>query len=394
MYRLESTSARYGQGNGTEVASTHIVSHQHPWDLSPREAVALQSTLAQHVIRRGDLDESRVRTVAGADVAFDKPNGRAVGAVVLLAYPSLDELERVIVESPVTFPYVPGLLSFRETPVLLGAFERLRDTPDLLMVDGHGYAHPRRFGFACHLGLLLDLPTIGVAKSRLVGEQGTVAGPRGARADLTHEGEVIGSMVRTRQGVRSMYVSIGHRLSLAAAERWALACARGYRVPEPTRRADRVAGEAKRRMLDLTLRMVIEQRAGERGRWEWVAADDAVVFCNDLVPMPTHYGCSIDIINPADGQELDVMLLEDTDRARNEKLSVRVVDVLERSDGDHKLLALPVDAEPYAPATQRRLARARDDCWRFYTEIERPITHWGGEDRALEIIEACRGGAT
>src|SRR5205823_8962449 len=123
---------------------------------------------------------------------------------------------------------------------------------DLLMVDGHGYAHPRRFGFASHLGLLLGIPTIGVAKSRLIGEAGTVAGPRGSRADLVDGGEVIGSMLRTRQGVRSIYVSIGHRISLASAVRWAIACATKYRVPEPTRLADRVAGEAKRRMLDLT----------------------------------------------------------------------------------------------------------------------------------------------
>ena len=369
------------------------INHLHPWDLSPKEAIALQATLAARVIREGDLDERAVRRIAGADVAFDKLNGRAVGAVVLLAYPSLDEVDRVVIETPVTFPYVPGLLSFRETPVLLGAFERLPETPDLLMVDGHGYAHPRRFGFACHLGLLLDLPAIGVAKSRLIGEQGTVAGPRGSRADLTHEGDVIGLMLRTRQGVRSVYVSVGHRISLAAAERWALNCARGYRVPEPTRRADRIAGEAKRRMLELTLPIVIEQRAGEHGRWEWVAADDTVVFRHDLPPMPTHYGCSIDLMSAGDGELLDVMLLDDLDRARNEKLNVRVVDVLERSDGDHKLLALPIDAEPYASSTQCGIAEARERIWGFYTALERPITHWGGADRALDIIRESRSHA-
>ncbi|HLB24562.1 MAG TPA: endonuclease V, partial [Dehalococcoidia bacterium] len=170
----------------------------HPWDLSPSEAVALQRELAARVVRRGSPSERNVKLIAGADCAFDKPNGRAVGAVAVLAWPSLEVVEQVTVEMPVTFPYVPGLLSFRETPVLLAAFERLRSAPDLLMVDGHGYAHPRRFGFACHLGLLLDIPAIGVAKSRLLGEQGTVAGPRGSRADLTHEGEIIGSMLRTR----------------------------------------------------------------------------------------------------------------------------------------------------------------------------------------------------
>jgi deoxyribonuclease V len=238
----------------------------HPWDLSPKEAVRLQHELASRVIREGDLPEEAVRLIAGADVAFDKPHGRAVGAITVVAYPSLEPVERVTVEVPVTFPYVPGLLSFRETPVVLEAFERLTTRPDLLMVDGHGLAHPRRFGYACHLGLLLDLPTIGVAKSRLIGAAGTVAGPRGSRADLMDGGEVIGSVLRTRQGVRSVYVSVGHSIGLAAAERWVLACTAGYRLPEPTRLADRLAAEAKRRMLSATLEILVEQRAGEHGR--------------------------------------------------------------------------------------------------------------------------------
>jgi deoxyribonuclease V len=362
----------------------------HAWDVSPKEAMALQARLASQIVREGDLPEDAVRVIAGADVAFDKPNGRAAGAIVLLRCPSLDEVERVVVEAPVTFPYVPGLLSFRETPVLLGAFERLRQEPHLLMVDGHGYAHPRRFGFACHLGLLLDLPTIGVAKSRLIGAHGTVDGPCGSRADLTDAGEVIGSVLRTRQGVRSIYVSVGHRIGLAAAERWALACARGFRVPQPTRLADRIASEAKRRMLELTLPIVIEQRAGEPGRWEWIPEDDAVVFRHNLVPMPTHYGCSVEFMNPSDNELLDVMLLDDGDRSRNEKVMVRVVDVLERDDGDHKLLALPVDVEPHAAQSQRRLAAAREPIRRWYVEMEKPVTRWGGEDRALEILRLCR----
>jgi deoxyribonuclease V len=312
---------------------------------------------------------------------------------VLLAYPSLDEVERITVETPVRFPYVPGLLSFRETPVLIAAFEHLPEKPDLLLVDGHGFAHPRRFGFACHIGLLLDTPTVGVAKSRLIGAHGSLAPPRGSRADLTDAGDVVGSLVRTRGGVRPVYVSIGHRIALSAAERWVVACARGYRVPEPTRLADRIAGQAKRRMLELTLPIVIEQRAGERGRWEWIAAEDDVVFRHDLPAMPMHYGCSIDLISPGDGEFLDVMLVDERDGAvpaRNAKLAVRVVDVLERSDGDHKLLALPLDCEPYAAATARRIAAARERIWRFYTELERPITRWGGEDRALEIIRGCK----
>ena len=362
----------------------------HPWDLTPTEAIALQRELAGRVVREGVPAERDVRLIAGADVAFDKPNGRGVGAVVVLAWPSLETVEEVTVEVPVTFPYVPGLLSFRETPVLLDAFSKVTSRPDLLMVDGHGYAHPRRFGFACHVGLLLDIPTIGVAKSRLIGEQGTVAGPRGSRADLTRDGEVIGSMLRTRQGVRSIYVSIGHRISLAAAEAWALRCATAFRVPEPTRRADRLAGIAKRRMIDATLEIVVEQRAGEAGRWEWEAERDEVVFRHELEPMPEHYGCSVDVINPADGELLDVILVDDRPYERGQRTLVRVVDVLRRADGDDKLLAVPIDR---VWPSARRLQRAREAVWAWSVAIEKPVLRWCGEDDALDVIRSCREGA-
>jgi deoxyribonuclease V len=361
----------------------------HPWDLSPREAAMLQRELAARVRRSGDVREGEVRLIAGSDVAFDKPNGRAVGAVVVLAWPSLEVAEQVTVETPVTFPYVPGLLSFREAPALIPAFERLRLKPDLLMVDGHGYAHPRRFGFACHLGLLLDIPTIGVAKSRLTGVAGTVAGPRGARADVTDDGEVLGSMLRTRQGVRSIYLSVGHRISLAAAERWALACSTRYRVPEPTRLADRRAGDVKRRMLSATIEIVIEQRSGEPGRWEWIAADREVVYQHgDTPPMPAHYGCSTTMINPADNELLDVMLI-DARRVpeRGEHVAARVIDVLERADGDHKLLAVPVDTP--LPLAEGVLGAERDRIWRWCVAIDKPAIGWGGEDAALALIRAC-----
>jgi inorganic pyrophosphatase len=285
---------------------------------------------------------------------------------------------------------VPGLLSFRETPALAGAFESLSTAPDLLMADGHGYAHPRRFGFACHLGLLLDVPTIGVAKSRLIGAHGTVGEAVGSRADLVDHEEVIGSLLRTRERVRPIFVSIGHRIELQAAERWAVACARGYRVPAPTRLADRLSRIAKQRMLDLTLPIVIEQRAGEHGRWEWVADDDDVVFRHELPPMPVHYGCSIDLLNKADAELLDVMLVDDREYARGAKLEVRVIDVLERADGDHKMLALPLDHEPYAAGTGRRIAEERERIWRWYVETGKPVLRWGGEEAALELINQCR----
>lgn len=366
------------------------IQHLHPWDLSPVEAVALQRALAARVLCEGNPHDDDVRLIAGSDVAFDKPNGRGVGVVVVLARPSLEVVEQVVVEEPVRFPYVPGLLSFRETPVLLAAFERLDHTPDLLMVDGHGRAHPRRFGFASHLGLLLDSPTIGVAKSRLIGEQGTVDGPPGSRADLTHGGEVIGSMLRTRQGVRSVYVSVGHKIGLAAAERWTMACVRGYRVPEPTRLADRAADVAKRRMLALTLDVVIEQRAGEAGRWEWVSEDREVVFRHELEPMVTHYGCSVDLINPADNELLDVMVVDHRERQRGEHITVRVVDVLERADGDHKLLALPAGEASTEAMASPLLDETRARIWRWYVEHEKPLVRWGGEQAALDVIDACR----
>jgi inorganic pyrophosphatase len=257
------------------------------------------------------------------------------------------------------------------------------------MIDGHGYAHPRRFGFACHIGLILDIPTIGVAKSRLIGEQGTVAGPRGSRADLTHDGEVIGSMLRTRQGVRSIYVSVGHKIGLAAAERRVLACARGYRVPEPTRLADKLSREAKGRMLDATLEIVIEQRAGEEGRWEWEQERDEVVFRHELEPMPHHYGCSVDIMNPADGELLDVILLDDREYDRGQRTTARVIDILRRRDGDDKLLAVAVDR---GWPGEVRIQRAREEIWAWFERHEKPITHWGGEEDALRAIAACREG--
>ena len=359
----------------------------HAWDVSPREAMRLQRELAPRVVRDGEPRAEDVGLIAGCDVAFDRPNRRGAGAVVVCAYPSLEVVEEATVEAPVRFPYVPGLLSFRETPVLLEAFARLRASPDLVMVDGHGYAHPRRFGYACHLGLLLDVPTMGVAKSRLVGAHGTLGEARGSRTDLVDADEVVGALLRTRERVRPIYVSVGHRLSLAAAERWALACATRYRLPEPARLADALSRITKRRMLEGTLEMIVEQRAGEQGRWEWVAEDDAVVFRHDLDPMPAHYGCSVELLNPADGEWLDVMLVDPEERERGERLAVRVLDVLERADGDDKLLAVAADATPPP------LDGVRERIWRWYVAQEKPVTRWGGEEAALALMRACRDGA-
>ncbi|HEY8491005.1 MAG TPA: deoxyribonuclease V [Dehalococcoidia bacterium] len=211
----------------------------HPWNVSPEEAIRIQRRLASQVISRGEPEG--VELVAGVDISVDRA-GRGRGAVVVLSYPELRLVERVVEEREVPFPYVPGLLSFREAPVLLPALERLRHRPDLLLVDGQGLAHPRRFGIACHLGLLLDLPAIGCGKSRLVGEYREPGPAVGDRAPLVDRGQVVGQVVRTRAGVKPVFVSPGHRIGLEEAVAWVLRCARGYRLPEPTRLADAVAG--------------------------------------------------------------------------------------------------------------------------------------------------------
>jgi deoxyribonuclease V len=214
---------------------------QHDWAVTPREAVARQRELAPQIVDFGA--PSHVRLVAGVDVAVGGRFGRTPGrgAVVVLECPSLEPLEQSVIEKEVQFPYVPGLLSFREIPVLLPAFAQMKAVPDLLMVDGQGRAHPRRMGLASHLGLLLDLPTIGCAKSKLIGEFRDLGVKRGSVASLTDQGEVIGAAVRTKDGVNPIYVSVGHRIGLDEAIDWTLRLSRGYRLPEPTRLAHQAA---------------------------------------------------------------------------------------------------------------------------------------------------------
>ncbi len=210
----------------------------HPWDVSPAEAMRIQRELAARVVAQGG--PSQVRYVAGADLAFVERD-RARAAVVLLSYPELEVVAQVVEEAAVTFPYIPGLLAFREVPALAGAFARLEPSPDLVVVDGHGLSHPRRFGIACHLGLLLEVPTIGCAKSRLVGEHEPVPEEAGSTRELRDGGQVIGMVVRTRAGVSPVYVSAGHRIGLEEAVRWVLRLCRSHRLPEPTRLADQLS---------------------------------------------------------------------------------------------------------------------------------------------------------
>jgi deoxyribonuclease V len=212
----------------------------HPWDVSTAEAVEIQRKLAPRVVREGIPTD--VRRIAGVDISVRRGSADGRGAVVVLRYPEMEVEEQVVVEARVAFPYVPGLLSFREIPVLLEAFRQVKEKPDLVLVDGQGLAHPRRFGIACHLGLLLDLPAVGCAKSRLCGEHRPPAMEAGSSVPLTDGDEVIGAVLRTRNGVSPVYVSIGHRIALDEAVAWVLRCCRGYRIPEPTRLAHMAAG--------------------------------------------------------------------------------------------------------------------------------------------------------
>ena len=209
----------------------------HRWDITPEEARHIQNELRDQVIREDRFGE--IGRVAGVDLGFREGVARA--SVVVLSFPELQPVDGVIAESQVQFPYIPGLLSFRETPPLLKAFDQLDTEPDLIIADGQGIAHPRRFGIASHLGLILDKPTIGCAKSRLCGKYSVPLGGAGSVAHLYDGEEIIGSAVRTRAKVKEVYVSIGHRVSLETATHLTLACCRKYRLPETTRYAHHTA---------------------------------------------------------------------------------------------------------------------------------------------------------
>ena len=212
----------------------------HRWDIGIQEAKEVQQGLASRVSTVDSL--ASPRHVAGIDISGADEKGVAKGAAVLVSFPGLNVLEVSVVEDEVSFPYVPGLLSFRESPLVLKALEGLSIEPDLIMVDGQGMAHPRRFGIACHVGLLLDLPTIGCAKSRLFGIHADPGNEVGDFSELYNGDDVIGIALRTKAKTNPIYVSVGHRVSLDSARRWILECGGGYRVPEPTRYAHLAAG--------------------------------------------------------------------------------------------------------------------------------------------------------
>ncbi len=232
---------------------------RHRWRLTPAQAIALQSRMrARLTIRDGPRTP---RLIAGADVAYSKEHNRCFAAVVLIDVPSLQIVEQVTAESKLVFPYVPGLLTFREGPALLAAFARLKRRPDLIMFDGQGLAHPRRFGLASHLGYLLGIPSIGCAKSILVGEHRLLGQAAGSSAWMVDRGERVGAAVRTRDGVCPIYVSPGDGVGFRQAIRLALMATGKCRIPEPTRQADILVGRFKREWL-------ARRKSDKRGRSE------------------------------------------------------------------------------------------------------------------------------
>jgi deoxyribonuclease V len=216
------------------------VVRRHEWQVGTRRAMEIQAEMAAEVSRNWDVSSPRL--VAGVDISVNRWAKTGTAAVVVLSHPELEVVEIRTVTDKIGFPYVPGLLSFREAPLILKACESLTTVPGLLMVDGQGIAHPRRLGLASHLGLCLDIPSIGCAKSRLCGEHAEPGNEPGDYAELTDKDEIIGAVLRTRAGVKPLYISVGHKIDLATAISRVLACCRGYRLPEPTRLAHQAAG--------------------------------------------------------------------------------------------------------------------------------------------------------
>jgi deoxyribonuclease V len=216
------------------------VNNLHSWQVSSSQALDIQLRLASQVCRSNEMASPRF--IAGVDISVNRAQGTATGAVVVLNYPELRVVETKVVAGKLAFPYVPGLLSFREAPLTLAACERLGVIPDLILVDGQGIAHPRRMGLASHLGLFLNTPTIGCAKSRLCGSHQTPGWKPGSYAEVVDGEETIGAALRTKLGTKPVYVSIGHKVDLQTAIDWVMKCCRGYRIPEPTRLAHLAAG--------------------------------------------------------------------------------------------------------------------------------------------------------
>ena len=216
-----------------------ITNQIHRWDLAPTEAVKLQKALCSRLILEDRFGETR--SVAGVDVGFENNGSITRAAVSVLRFPSLEPIESALFRCKTTFPYIPGLLSFREIPAILQALSQLQHRPDMLLCDGQGYAHPRRLGIACHLGLLTDIPSIGVAKSRLIGQHAEPPNRKGAWSPLIDKEETIGAVLRTRVNVKPLYISPGHMIGLESSIDMVMACITRFRLPETTRASHKLA---------------------------------------------------------------------------------------------------------------------------------------------------------
>jgi deoxyribonuclease V len=212
----------------------------HAWPSTLEEAIVIQEKLRDRVITEDRLEEP-IQYVAGVDMGFEADGTISRAAVAVLSFPDLQVIETSLAHRPTTFPYVPGFLSFREIPAVLDALEKITTIPDIILCDGQGIAHPRKLGIACHLGLLIDIPTIGVAKSRLVGKYEELPEAKGSTQPLIYNGETVGVVLRSRTGVKPLYISSGHRISLPTAIDYVLRCTPKYRLPETTRIADKLA---------------------------------------------------------------------------------------------------------------------------------------------------------
>lgn len=213
------------------------INNLHRWDLTILQIKKLQGKFAGRVSHKKFFGLPKI--IAGADCGLNLKKNKIYGVVALFNYPELEIIETQSAELPLTFPYVPGFLSFREAPVLLAAFKKLKNTPDLVFIDGHGIAHPRRLGIASHLGLWLDIPTIGCAKSVLVGDYASFKREKGNYSYLKHKGKIIGAALRTRNNCKPVFISIGHKINLECSLKFTLLCSDGYRIPKPTRIADK-----------------------------------------------------------------------------------------------------------------------------------------------------------
>ncbi len=228
-----------------QILKMKIPRPPHNWSVTPRQAIAIQNKFSKLVVCKKTT--AAYRHVAGIDAAFTKDKKYCIGGVVLWDIIKQTVLELHIAVLPLRFPYIPGLLSFREAPAVIGALRKLTLTPDVLLCDGQGIAHQRNFGIACHLGVLTGLPSIGCAKSRLVGRYQEPGADRGRSSPLIHRNQRVGSLVRTRAHVKPVYISVGHKLDLVTAEKIILDCSVGYRLPEPIRLADQLVGTEKRK---------------------------------------------------------------------------------------------------------------------------------------------------